>query len=106
MESWIRAHKQAFALWGGIPALTVPDNTKTGVSKTCRCDPEINPTYQSFAIHYRGDKRIVTNNAIPTKAQKATLQVLETAFRLATTGGYFPAAVTLVPIPACVTPLP
>ena len=52
MESWIRAHEHAFAFWGGVPSLTVPDNTKTGVSKACRYDPDLNPTYQNLAIHY------------------------------------------------------
>ena len=52
MESWIRAHENAFAFWGGVPALTVPDNTKTGVTKACRYDPDVNPTYQNFAVHY------------------------------------------------------
>lgn len=52
MESWIRAHEHAFAYWGGVPSLTVPDNTKTGVTKPCRYDPDLNPTYQNFAVHY------------------------------------------------------
>ena len=52
MEAWIRAHEHAFAFWGGVPSLTVPDNTKTGVSKACRYDPDLNPTYQNFAVHY------------------------------------------------------
>ncbi len=52
MESWIRAHENAFAFWGGVPALTVPDNTKTGVTNACRYDPDVNPTYQNFAVHY------------------------------------------------------
>ena len=52
MESWIRAHEHAFGFWGGVPSLTVPDNTKTGVSKACRYDPDLNPTYQNFAVHY------------------------------------------------------
>ena len=32
--------------------LVVPDNTKTGVTKACRYDPDVNPTYQNFAAHY------------------------------------------------------
>jgi transposase len=52
MEAWLRAHIHAFDYWGGVPALAVPDNTKTGVSKACRYDPDINPTYQNFAMHY------------------------------------------------------
>ena len=52
MESWLRAHMHAFDYWGGVPTLAVPDNTKTGVSKACRYDPDINPTYHNFALHY------------------------------------------------------
>jgi len=32
--------------------LTVPDNTKTAVTRACRYDPDLNPTYQEFAVHY------------------------------------------------------
>ena len=28
------------------------DNTKTGVAKACRYDPDLNPTYQEMAMHY------------------------------------------------------
>ena len=49
MESWIRAHEHAFAFWGSVPSLTVPDSTTTGVSRACRYDPDINPTYQTIA---------------------------------------------------------
>ena len=30
----------------------VPDNAKTGVTKACRYDPDLNPTYQEMAMHY------------------------------------------------------
>jgi transposase len=52
MDSWLRAHMHAFAYWGGVPALAIPDNTKTGVTKACRYDPDLNPTYHNFAVHY------------------------------------------------------
>ena len=52
MESWLRAQMHAFAYWGGVPALVVPDNTKTAVIKACRYDPDLNPTYYNFALHY------------------------------------------------------
>jgi transposase len=35
-----------------VPALVIPDNTKTGVTKACRYDPDLNPTYQELATHY------------------------------------------------------
>jgi transposase len=52
MDSWLRAHMHAFEYWGGVPSLAVPDNTKTAVSKACRYDPDVNPTYHNFAMHY------------------------------------------------------
>ena len=52
MESWLLAHVHALEYWGGVPLLVVPDNTRTGVSKSCRYDPDVNPTYQNFAAHY------------------------------------------------------
>ena len=52
MESWLRAHEHAFEYFKGIPALVVPDNTKTGVTKAHRYDPDLNPTYYNFAQHY------------------------------------------------------
>jgi len=51
MEAWLRAHGKAFEYCGGIPALVIPDNAKTGVSKAHRYDPDLNPTYYNFALH-------------------------------------------------------
>ena len=30
-----------------------PDNLKSGINKACRYEPDINPTYQQMALHYR-----------------------------------------------------
>ena len=30
----------------------MPDNAKTGVTRACRYEPDLNPTYQEFATHY------------------------------------------------------
>jgi transposase len=51
MEAWLGAHVRTFEYWGGIPALAVPDNTKTGVTKAHRYDPDLDPTYYNFALH-------------------------------------------------------
>jgi len=51
MESWLRAHVHAFEHCHGIPALVVPDNAKTGVTRAHRYDPDLNPTYYNFALH-------------------------------------------------------
>jgi len=52
LEAWIQAHIHAPEFYGGAPTLTVPDNTKTAVIRACRYDPDLNPTYQEFAVHY------------------------------------------------------
>lgn len=52
LTNWIGAHVRAFEFFQGAPALVVPDNTKTGVTKACRYDPDLNPTYQELAAHY------------------------------------------------------
>jgi transposase len=52
LASWIGAHVRAFEFYQGVTKLVVPDNTKTGVTKACRYDPDLNPTYQEMAMHY------------------------------------------------------
>jgi hypothetical protein len=51
LANWIGAHVRAFEFYQGVPKLVVPDNTKTGVTKACRYDPDLNPTYQEMAMH-------------------------------------------------------
>lgn len=36
----------------GVPEIIVPDNLKSGVTKPCRYEPDINPTYHAMAAHY------------------------------------------------------
>ena len=52
LASWIGAHVRAFEFLGGCTRLVIPDNAKTGVSKACRYEPDLNPTYQEMATHY------------------------------------------------------
>ncbi|RMH10923.1 MAG: IS21 family transposase [Gammaproteobacteria bacterium] len=52
-EDWLHAHVKAFEFFGGVPELIVPDNLKSAVHKTHRYDPDINPSYQQLAAHYR-----------------------------------------------------
>jgi transposase len=52
LPSWIVSHVRAFAYFGCVPRVLVPDNLKSGVSKPCFYDPEINPTYAELAAHY------------------------------------------------------
>ncbi len=52
LEPWIRAHVHMFEAWGGAPEMLVPDNLKSGVTKPCRYEPEVNRSYGEMAAHY------------------------------------------------------
>jgi transposase len=52
LATWIGCHVNAFAYFGGVAAALVPDNTKTGVTRPCYYDPDLNPTYAELAEHY------------------------------------------------------
>lgn len=52
LPSWINAHVNAMNFFGGATEIWVPDNLKSGVTKPCRYEPDINPTYNDLAKHY------------------------------------------------------
>lgn len=52
LPDWIGSHVRAFAYYGGVTEVLVPDNLKSGVKKAHRYEPELNPTYQELANHY------------------------------------------------------
>jgi transposase len=52
LPQWIASHQRAFAFFGGVVQLLVPDNLRSGVTKACRYDPQPNATYQELARHY------------------------------------------------------
>jgi transposase len=51
-ESWIAAHVNAFAYFGGVAKILVPDNLKTGVVGYDWYTPVINKVYHEMAEHY------------------------------------------------------
>lgn len=52
LPNWIASHVRTFGFLGGVPALLVPDNLKSAVTKASRYEPTINQTYADLAIHY------------------------------------------------------
>ena len=52
LPDWIGSNTRALTFLGGVPALIVPDNLKSAVTKACRYEPELNPTYAEFAEYY------------------------------------------------------
>ena len=52
LPEWLASHSRMFSFFGGSPAVVVPDNLRSAVSKPCRYDPDLNPAYQQLAEHY------------------------------------------------------
>jgi transposase len=52
LSEWINCHIRAFEYFCGVSRIIVPDNLKSGVTKPCRYEPDINPTYHEMAVHY------------------------------------------------------
>jgi transposase len=54
MPDWIEANVRAFEYFGGVSAMTIPDNLKSGVDKPAHRGHEarINRSYIDFAEHY------------------------------------------------------
>ena len=52
LPDWTGSHARAFAFLGAVPHCLVPDNLRSAVTKTCRYEPDLNPTYTELADHY------------------------------------------------------
>jgi transposase len=49
---WIASHVRAFEYFGGVPAALVPDQLKSGVTRACLYEPEVQCTYEELSQHY------------------------------------------------------
>ena len=52
LPDWLGSHVRMLDYFGGSTTLIIPDNLRSGVSKACRYDPDLNPSYQQWAEHY------------------------------------------------------
>ena len=72
LADWIGSHTRTFAFIGGVTAMVVSDNLRSGITKACFYEPAVNRTYAEMAAHY--DTAIVP--ARPYKARdKAKVEV-------------------------------
>ena len=62
-SDWLGSHMRMFTFFGGVAAIWVPDNLKSGVTTPCRYDPIINAAYYSMAKHYNA-------SVIPARSRK------------------------------------
>ena len=52
VADWIGAHTRAFAFFGGVPQMVVPDNLKSAVVRACLYEPDVAQTFAHMAAHY------------------------------------------------------
>lgn len=52
LPEWLMAHVRALAYYGGVPALVVCDNLRSGVTSAHRYEPEAHRSYEDLAEHY------------------------------------------------------
>ena len=52
VADFVSSHERAFAYFGGVPEIVVPDQLKSGVVIACRYEPTIQRTYGHMARHY------------------------------------------------------
>jgi transposase len=49
---WLASNGHALSFIGGVPGALVPDQLKSGVTKSCRYEPGVQRTYEEMAGHY------------------------------------------------------
>jgi transposase len=52
IADWTYCNRRFLEFLGGVPQILVPDNLKSGIQRTCRYDPTINPAFQEMSNHY------------------------------------------------------
>lgn len=60
---WIASHVRALAFFGGVPRAIVCDQLKSGITRSCRYEPEVQRTYEDLASHYG-------TTVLPARARK------------------------------------
>jgi transposase len=51
-ESWCTGHANAFSFFDGCVETVVPDNPRPVITKACRYEPDINPSFAQMAAHF------------------------------------------------------
>ena len=52
VETWLRAHRNAFAFFDGAPERVVIDNLKAAIIRSCWDNPQVQQSYRECAEHY------------------------------------------------------
>ncbi len=62
-EDFIGAVENALHYFGGVPKAIVTDNLKSAVTQSSKYEPQLNDTFENFALHY-------STTILPTRAYK------------------------------------
>jgi transposase len=52
LHDWVAAHVSMFAFFAGVARQVVSDNLRSGVTRACFYEPQVNRTYADLAAHY------------------------------------------------------
>jgi transposase len=52
LVDWIGSHVRALSFFGGVPSQAISDSLRSGVTKACFYEPNVNRTYADMATHY------------------------------------------------------
>ncbi len=52
VSDFIGSHVRAYGFFGGVTMITVPDQLKSAVTKSCRYEPGLQRSYSEMATHY------------------------------------------------------
>src|SRR5947207_1764051 len=88
LENWIGSHLRTFEFLGGVPKLVIPDNTRTGVNRACRYEPDLNRTYHELAMHYGvavlpARPYTLTGQLVELRATMTTVEIFHRGERVA-----------------------
>jgi len=76
LGSWLSAHANAYEAFRGVPEATTPDNLKSGVTRACYYDPDVNASYAELGRHY-GTVILPTRAAHPRDKASVEAGVLQ-----------------------------
>lgn len=51
-EDLIKATENSLHYFGGVPKAIIADNLKSAVTRACKYEPQVNETFENFALHY------------------------------------------------------
>ena len=73
------ARTRTFEFIGGVPAMVVSDNLRSGISKACFYEPAVNRTYAEMAAHY--DAAIVPDDSPQSTVSAVLCSILRCRLR-------------------------